>query len=495
MKPVRYYLLPLVGLIVLFLLAAVGIRQIYAPAGKDTASIQTAGAAPIYPDYTDITLPVNVAPLNFYVRGDVKSVKVYAGNELLTSGSDRNVTFSGRRWKRFLQENCGQTVPMRLEVKSETGTQNYGFTWTVSPDSIDKYLTYRLIEPDYEVFQNLEIRERCTENFDERAISTYHLTGNRCMNCHQYDRQNPNHSMLYVRGDGGGALLNEGGHLRKLNLKTDGMVSSSVYYGFSPSGRYLVFSTNVIVPAFHSDPAKRLEVFDSASDIYVADLQDHTILHTPLLADTAAFETFPTFSPDGKYIYFCRAPQAGRVEDLQYDLCRIAFNEQTGKTGTGIEHLVIAEKGKKQSVCHPKVSPDGQYILYTVADYGTFPIWHPEADLQLLNLRTGAIDTLAAVNSDKSDTYHSWSSNSRWFVFASKRDDGLYGKPYFCHVGRDGNTTKPFVLPQRDPAFYDDNLKSFNIPDLGTGPLPFHAADVVDALKQEAENFREIRVK
>ena len=88
------------------------------------------------------------------------------------------------------------------------------------------------------------------------------------------------------------------------------------------------------------------------------------------------------------------------------------------------------------------------------------------------------------------DTYHSWSSNSRWFVFASKRDDGLYGKPYFCYVDRLGHAHKPFVLPQQDPQFYDMNLKSFNVPELGRGPLPFDAVDVQRAMKQEAVGFQ-----
>ena len=144
---------------------------------------------------------------------------------------------------------------------------------------------------------------------------------------------------------------------------------------------------------------------------------------------------------------------------------------------------------EKSSVCHPRISPDGRYLLYTVADYGTFPIWHPEADLQLMDLQTGAIDTLAIVNSEKSDTYHSWSSNSRWFVFASKRDDGLYGKPYFCYIDKDGKAHKPFCLPQEHPTFYDNNLKSFNAPELGKGKVTFDVHDVAKALKQEAINF------
>jgi hypothetical protein len=107
-----------------------------------------------------------------------------------------------------------------------------------------------------------------------------------------------------------------------------------------------------------------------------------------------------------------------------------------------------------------------------------------------MDLQTGTIDTLGVVNSAKSDTYHSWSSNSRWFVFASKRDDGLYGKPYFCYIDREGRAHKPFCLPQRYPRFYDNTLKSFNAPELGRGRVPFTPDDVARAMKLEAEKFQ-----
>lgn len=207
-----------------------------------------------------------------------------------------------------------------------------------------------------------------------------------------------------------------------------------------------------------------------------------------LLSDSLKFETFPTFSPDGKYIYYCAADTVdlpGDIKQLQYALVRIPFDESTGTIGSQVDTLY-----NKRSVCHPRISPNGKYLLYTVADYGTFPIWHPEADLQMMNLETGAIDSLAVVNSQKSDTYHSWSSNSRWFVFASKRDDGLYGKPYFCYVDKDGKTHKPFCLPQRYPSFYDNNLKSFNAPELGKGKVPFDMEDVAKVMKQDYVNFK-----
>jgi len=445
---------------------------------------ESAQEAEIYPDYKDVTIPVNIAPMNFLVRG-AEAVEVKAGDLTVTSRGG-NVEFGMREWRKLLEEN--ESVEVKVTVlKDGQWTAYKPFHWYVVRDSVDSYLSYRLIEPDYSVWSRLRIIQRCVENYDEYALADYNLEGDRCMNCHTTGSQNPQLSMMYVRGDGGGAILNQGGKLRKLDIKTPDMPSTSTYFGFSPSGRYIVFSANVVIPAVHASAEKRLEVYDTASDIYVADLEKNKIIRSSLLSDPEQLETFPTFSPDGKYIYYCTSAKVDLPKDykrLKYALVRIPFDETTGVIGAQTDTLF-----NERSVCHPRVSPDGERILFSVQNFGTFPIWHKEADLWMMDLKSGAVDTLKVVNSDRSDTYHSWSSNSRWFVFASKRDDGLYGKPYFCYVDRNGKAHKPFCLPQKDPTFYDDFLKSFNAPEMAKGRIPFDAVDVANALQLPPEPF------
>lgn len=467
---------------------------------KDLPIIDTNTKVPMYPDYTDITIPVNIAPLNFLLRNDANGIKILVNNKELYNGNGNEVSFNIDDWKRFTKDYAGKTVSVKVMACQGNKWISYkSFTWQIVNDRIDSYLTYRLIEPDYEIFNNLQIRQRCIENFDEEALCDHNLVNNKCMNCHIVGNQNPNLSMMYVRGDNGGAVLNRNGQLRKLDIKRKGMISGSVYGGFNRTGRYYVFSSNIIIPAFHSKGSKRLEVFDSKSDVYVADLDNNRIITCPQLCDSTVLETFPTFSPDDKYIFFCTAKNVklpNDIKKLKYSLCRIPFNEKSGSFGNKVDTILNASRGAvsnisaKTSVCHPRVSPDGKYILYTVAYYGTFPIWHREADLQMMNLNTGRINNLSIVNSNLSDTYHSWSSNSRWFVFASKRDDGLYGKPYFCYIDRSGKAHKPFVLPQKDPKFYDLNLKSFNIPELAHGKIPFNAVDVKMLMNKKSEIFK-----
>ena len=449
-------------------------------APKDVVELDT--LPPIYPDYCNVTIPENIAPLNFLLRADCEAIEVKAG-ELVLNASGNEAVFDIDDWKTLMQQSSGKEIEVTITaLVNGTWKQYKSFRWQVVGDRVDPYLTYRLIEPDYEIWNHVQIQQRCVENFEVNALGHYEQLENRCMNCHTYANQDPQLSMMYVRGPGGGAILNSNGELQKLNIP------GSVYFGFSPTGRYITYSTQKIIPAFHSLASKRLEVYDAASNVFVADMQEHRVISSPLLSDSLKFETFPTFSPDGKYIYYCTADTVSLprdIKNLQYSLVRIPFDETTGTIGTQVDTLF-----SQRSVCHPRISPDGRYLLYTVADYGTFPIWHPEADLQMMNLQTGAIDSLSIANSEKSDTYHAWSSNSRWFVFASKRDDGLYGKPYFCYVDKQGKVHKPFCLPQQHPTFYDNNLKSFNAPELGKGKVPFDVNDVAKAMKQEAIPFK-----
>lgn len=457
------------------------------PSPKDVA--ETNALPDIYPDYIDVTVPSNIAPLNFLLRDSCEAIYVTAAIgdfEIKSHRKGNEAIFNLKEWKKLMGKASDKSVKVTVTaLQAGTWVKYRPFEISVSSDEIDSFLTYRLIEPDYEVFSRLQIMERNIEDFSERVLCDYNAVGNRCMNCHTHAPGGGDLSFLYVRGEGGGMVLNEGGNLRKIDAKTPDMVSGPVYAQFDPSGNYIVFSTNSIIPAFHSRPDKRLEVFDTKSDVYVYDLRKNRVLRTPLMADSTKLETFPTFSADGKSIFFCSADGPARpshLDSLQYSLYRIGFNPENGEFDNGVDTIVYARKGLKNSVSHPRVSSDGKYLLYTVSDFGTFPIWHRDADLRMMDMASGEVDSLEIVNSNMSDTYHSWSSNGRWFVFASKRDDGLYGKPYFVHVSDEGHVSKPFVLPQQSPAYYDYNLKSYNVPDLGAYPVSITPSGVASTI-------------
>ena len=395
------------------------------------------------------------------------------------------------KWKTFLANAAGQTIKIEAEAVVDGKPVNDTWSIYVSEDNIDGYLTYRLIEPSYQMFNEVSIMERCIETFKETVICDYRKTDNSCMNCHIHGQQRGDLSMYYIRGPHGGAILNRDGKLRKLTLNTPGMLSGTVYGEIHPSGRFGIFSTNIILPSFHTVAGKRMEVYDSASDLTVADFDNNRMINLPHIARADKFETFPCFSADGNSVFYCIAdtfPLPEEIEKVKYALVRATFNPENGQIGEQAD-TIWSGYANNASACHPKASPDGSWLMFTVADYGTFPLFHTESTLYLMNIQTSQIKALDSIKGNKSDTYHSWSSNSRWFVFASKRGDGQYGKPYFCHLDAQGNLTKPFVLPQKSSRFYEYNLKSFNVPDIGKASTGMTLRDAQRMFLSESEKF------
>ena len=434
----------------------------------------------MFPDYADVTIPCNIAPLNFRVGGSGRIQVTVKGErgEYKFRGKKGLVKFPVSRWHSMLEAEKGGAVTVDVKAKGIRGHEDYScsFSWTIAPDSIDRYLSYRLIEPAYEVWDRIQIVERDIENFKTVILGDNRSAGHSCMNCHTTNRDGT--SFMHLRGANGGTVLNRNGNVVKLNTRTE-KTGNTVYGDISKDGRYGVFATADITFAIHSRRDLRMEVYDKRSDLVVLDFDSLTVTDSPAVNNDEYQETFPCFSADGTAVFFCRArhfEQPDSTVDMHYDIAVIPFDRETGKMGDKVYTLLRA--GDNLSFSHLKVSPDGRWLMATAAQYGTFPVWHEESDLWLIDLKDRKVDMLPQVNAFGADTYHSWSSNGRWVVFASKRDDLVYGRPYIVHIDDDGTAGKPFVLPQSDPDKYRITLKSFNYPELYPIPEVYDAREI-----------------
>ena len=436
----------------------------------------------IYPDYLGVTIPVNIAPLNFCLADEAAQlidavITDSHGNNLHSQGEE-SVDFDLADWRELLSQNRGDSICVTVSAKYEDGWHTYrSFSIYVSPDSIDYGICYRLIAPGHEVWSKMGIYERDLSSFDERAlIENTQFQG--CVNCHSFNRGNPDYMSLHIRGPHGATLLRQNnGPFTAYNTKTDQTLGFCVYPYWHPSGRYVAYSTNITKQTFHSAHPNRIEVFDDASDLQVYDVEKNELLLSSLLKQDSIYETYPVFSADGRSLYFCAAsalPEGNhQLDSIRYNLCRIDFDPATGRFGNRIETIIDAVSQHK-SVSFPRPSYDGRFLCYTLSDYGQFSIWHHEADLYLLDFSTGQSCPMAGANSEDTESFHNWSSNSRWMVLSSRRDDGLFTRPYFCHVDAKGKVSKAFMLPQRNPRrFYRERFLSFNVPDFVIGPTSF----------------------
>lgn len=145
------------------------------------------------------------------------------------------------------------------------------------------------------------------------------------------------------------------------------------------------------------------------------------------------------------------------------------FDGNSGKLGERIDTVYNA-RTQGGSASFPRISPDGKYLLFTLAAFGTFPIWHNEADLKMMLLDTGEpVDISVWNDKENTESYHSWSENGRWVMFSSRRLDGRYTRVFIAYLDKNGKPHKPFLLPQKDPRLNTLRLKSFNIPEFMDG--------------------------
>lgn len=433
----------------------------------------------IYPDYIGVTIPVGIAPMDFdivdakglldeTVEGVDVTVKGSKGGEVHSNGDIVDLDID--EWKSLTSQNKGGKLTFTVCVKREGKWTEYkAFDMMVSNYDLEEWgLTYRRVAPGYEVYSHMGLYQRDIATFDEYEIIDNNRTPGDCYNCHTSNRTNPKEFLFHVRGNHGATAIQKDGKMEMLNTKTDKTLGLCVYPYWHPDGRYVVFSTNTTRQEFHVVKDERIEVFDHESDLQVYDTEKHELILSPLTTSPDYNETFPAFSADGKKIYFCSTVKREYPRDtkiVRYNLYSIDFDAKSGTYGDSVSTIINAE-ADSMSISIPKPSYDGKYLMYTLANYGTFPIWHKEADLWLLNLQTGERRPITEVNTNDTESYHNWNVNSHWFVFSSRRDDGLYTRLYLSSIDDNGKATKPFMLPQRNPyKYYERLMYSYNVPD------------------------------
>jgi WD40 repeat protein len=446
----------------------------------------------IEPDYSGVTIPPNIAPMNFIILEDGRSFKIRAkssnGTRLFAKSSNGIVRFPVKAWKRLLGGSQGGKIEIEIISKDKGKiVKKYDPIFlNVANEPIDPYLCYRLLYPGYKFWGEMKIVQRSTEDFKETSLFENQLLKDNCVNCHSFKQNNPGRFLLHVRGSLGGTYFVNGEKVTRTTLKTQNMPANAVYPSWHPSGRYVAFSSNRTVQSFHMRPEKNIEVSDRFSSLIIYDVEKNEMFACADNDTVKYMETFPCWSPDGNYLYYCRTHQVREGYDyreVRYDLVRKPFNQASGIIGKAevvFDALVI-----DKSVSFPSISPDGQYLVFTLHDYGTFSIWHKEADLYILNLQNRKVDKMS-LNSSETESYHSWSSNGKWLVFSSKRGDGLTARPYFAYFGSPDNVGKPFILPQKNPTLYKRLAKTFNRPEFVTGRIKIEPRDFARASRKES---------
>ena len=451
------------------------------------SSSKDAGCLPaIFPDYCDVTVPCNIAPLNFMLPADqfdacVARFSTPDGRQQ-TYGKGVKVQMPVSEWHAILDASKGKSLKVEVWGQKENEWLSFApFEIHVADEPIDEYLSYRLIEPSYIVYDYMEIAQRDLTSFEETQIFNNKVSCDdpkgQCINCHSYQNYKTDNMLFHARVTRGGTVIVSDGKVSKVNLKRDNTISAGVYPAWHPTAKLIAFSTNLTHQVFHTAHPNKVEVFDTASDLILYDVATDSV--SIISNDSILLEVFPTWSPDGRYLYYCKSvplPEELRGEDIsatwskvQYNLYRRSF-QLTSRT-FGEEELVYDAASADKSVTLPRVSPDGRYILFAEGQHGCFHIWHHDADIACLPLAQDSVIDLSCLNSEGfAESYPTWSSNGHWIMCASRRIDGNYSRVFISYFNN-GKARKAFLLPQEDPEHNVFRLKSYNRPEFMVEPV------------------------
>jgi hypothetical protein len=430
------------------------------------------------PDYSGTVIPPNIAPLNFSVqeKGKKYCVLIHSGKgeEIRILSRDSKIIIPAKKWHKLLELNRGSSLFFDVYVmgKDENWERYQRFSNTIALENIDSHMAYRVMKPIYSYWKSIGIYQRNLENYNESVILHGRSFNEGCINCHTFLNNSPDRMFFGVRSVafGSSTILAEGGEAVKIGAKWG-------YTSWHPSGKVAVYPAMKVRQFFHSAGMEIRDVVDLDAIMYYYDLEEKKVKTDPLFSDKDRLESYPSWTPDGRFLFFCSAsiPWEDRdalppkdFDKVKYDLRRISYDVETDTWGEPV--TVLSSEATGLSVLEPRISPDGRYMLFCMCEYGCFPVFQPSSDLYLMELGTGRYRRLS-INSKYSESWHSWSSNSRWISFSSKRLGGFFTRLYISYVDETGKVHKPFILPQKDPLFYDSFAKTFSVPEFITGPV------------------------
>ncbi len=469
-------------------------RLCTAGTGQDSA-VQLDRPPVLKPDYTGITLPPNIASLNFIIQEPASDYRVcisgVKGKPIELKSKSGRVLLPSNAWHKLLSVNKGSDLWIDLQAQiNGQWTRFTTITNHVAAEEIDPFLIYRKIHPSHNTWSRMGLFQRDLRNFDETQFLDNKRFSRDCCHCHMLCNNDPDQLMVLIRSVhyGNSALVISDG----IPSAIDGGIG---FVAWHPKAPMVAASFSKPRLMLHTARNDMRDIIELEGWIGYFRLDSKTVKEVPGRRSQNGLMAFPTWAPDGRHLYYCNAPNplspselllGNNYQEVKYDLMRIPYNLEKDEWGEPEPVLLVRDTGFSMS--QPRISPDGHWLFVCGIPYGCWPAYDHTSDIYAIDLREGeaagkfTFEQLS-LNSDDCESWLSWSANSRWVVFSSKRLSPLINRPYISYVGPDAACSKPFVLPQRDPEFYDSLLRTYTIPTLATKPVTVPQRELIHAIK------------
>jgi tetratricopeptide (TPR) repeat protein len=312
-----------------------------------------------------------------------------------------------------------------------------------------------------------------------------------CGNCHSFsaDGRTLGMDVDYANDKGGYAITRV---MPEMNLATSDIISWSDYRPEDSVPTFGLLSQVSPDGRFVASTVKDISVFVPRPDLYFSQLffpikgiiliytrKNKSFAPLPGADDTSYVQSNPTWSPDGRYLLFARSrvyhlkkkhdfskvlltPDEcdeflSREKEFKFDIYRILFNDGRGGKPEPLEGASM----NGASNYFPRYSPDGRWIAFCKAS--SFMLLQPDSRIYIMPAQ-GGTPRLMNCNTMLMNSWHSWSSNSRWLVFSSKANTP-YTQLFITHVDSAGNDAPPVLLEQ-----FTQPDRAANIPEFLNGP-------------------------
>lgn len=439
--------------------------------------------ARIFPDCGGAVIPPNIAPLNFEIReeGTAYAARISCdqGDFIEVSSRGSAILVPQGPWRDLLARNRGGDLRIEVFIKDRAGRwiRPNPVIARIAHEEIDRYLVYRKMHMGHmHVRTPIGIYCRDLTGFRESEVLSCTDCGRACLNCHSFAQNRTDRMLVGLRSPqyGVATLVVEGDSVHRIDKKFG-------YTSWHPSGQLAVFSVNNLPMFYHASRNEARDTIDLDSLLAFYYCDTRSIVTVPQLAQKGRLENWPAWSGDGRHLYYCSAPKLWtddaeyppiQYDQVRYDLMRIAYDPNADAWGE--PQTVLSSKDTGKSIAMLRCSPDGRWLSFCMCDYGYFPTWQESSDIYLMDLQASATTPFPyrrlEFNSSRSESWQTWSSNSRWLVYSSKAQNGFFTRLFIFYIDPEGKAHRPIVLPQKDPAFYESCLQNYNTAELVVEP-------------------------
>lgn len=370
-------------------------------------------------------LPSNIKSLKIEWSGDLNykhilNIRSMKGS-IFIPASSTSILAEGKQFTDIIDNE----VIFQLFKKAEKLYASREIHVFISKYPLNDQVVFRTVEPLFDpaktgIVNILDIPTGRTRNL--------FTAQNTCTGCHAFSGKISVHNNR--KGTDRRLILNSTNKKSGLKELLNGNFS---YVAISPDNKSIAVVVNTTSKIrLTKNYIEPFHMLYETGDIAIIDVETGKLSMLEGASDPGYVEDMPKFSPDGEKIYFSKYKTTKLMNSIEI----MEIPAKGGKAGT----IINAKYGEFFFLPNP--SPDGKWITYVSADASRGIFARKSSDICIYDILTGKSRKLK-INSEGMDSWHSWSSDGRWIIFSSNREQNGITSLYLSAFDENGMEHAP----------------------------------------------------